>query len=92
MTESVDNSEVVFHLRISAATKVIWEGDVTSVSSENTNGKFDILAMHSNFITLVQDHPILVEQKDGAKIEYSFKESVILVTNNNVKIFANISS
>ena len=89
MTDKTDD-ELILHLRISVASKVIWEGEATSISSENSNGKFDILGMHSNFITLVQDHPILVIQKNGTKIEYVFKESVILVTDNIVKIFANI--
>ncbi len=92
MEEKTIDPEAILHLRVSAASKVIWEGEVQSVSSENSNGVFDILPMHSNFITLVQDHAINVIQKDGAKVEYKFKESVILVANNEVKIFANISS
>ena len=82
----------VLHLRISVASKVIWEGEALSVSSENSNGIFDILAMHSNFITLVRNKPITIVKKDTTKVEYNFKESVILVADNTVKIFANISS
>ena len=82
--------DLVLHVRISAATKVVWEGEAYSVTSENSDGRFDILGMHSNFITLIRDVPIKVVQVDGEEKEYIFKQSVILVTDNNIKIFADI--
>lgn len=81
----------ILHVRISEATKIVWEGDASSVSSENSDGKFDILGMHSNFITLIKEVPITVVRVDGSKKEYKFKQSVIFVSDNKVKIFADIT-
>lgn len=80
--------EETIHVRISEATKVVWEGEAKSVSSENAEGRFDILYMHSNFITLVRGKPITIVTKDDEKKTYTFKQSVIFVTDNVVKIFA----
>ncbi len=81
--------ENTLHVRVSKATKVVWEGDAVSVSSENKDGPFDILAMHSNFITLIRDTPIRIIGENGEEKKYTFKQSVIFVNDNKVKIFAN---
>ncbi len=85
------STEQVLKVRISKANEVVWEGDALSVSSTNSSGKFDILALHSNFITLVRNDPIVVKEIDGTDKEYIFNQSVIFVTNNVVKIFSNIA-
>lgn len=82
--------ENVLHVRISKATKVVWEGDAVSISSRNTNGDFDILGMHSNFITLIRNDPIKIVDVDGKEKTYVFEQSVLSVNNNNVKIFSDI--
>ncbi len=78
------------NVRISNVADIVWEGEAESISSENSDGPFDILPMHSNFITLVRDKPIVVRQVDGTKKKYNFRQSVIFVNNNSVKIFAEI--
>ena len=86
-----NNKDLVLHVRVSAASKMVWEGDAYSVTSENSDGRFDILGLHSNFLTLIREKPIKIEHTDGTTSEYTFKESVILVTENQVKIFADIT-
>jgi len=89
--ESVkDENEKVIHVSISKATNVVWEGEAYSVSSKNSNGTFDILGMHSNFITLIRNEPIIIRTITGEKKEYSFNQSVISVNNNKVSIFSEI--
>lgn len=83
-------SEEILQVRISKATNVVWEGKALSVSSKNSKGVFDILGMHSNFITLVRKDPIVIKTIDGEEKKYSFNQSVISVINNKVSIFSNI--
>jgi len=82
--------EKILQVRINKATEVVWEGEALSVSSKNTKGEFDILGMHSNFICLVRNDPIKIVQRNGTSNTYNFKQSVIFVNNNMVKIFSNI--
>ncbi|HCC05099.1 TPA: hypothetical protein DEP58_02215 [Patescibacteria group bacterium] len=82
--------EKILQVRINKATEVVWEGEALSVSSRNAKGEFDILGMHSNFICLVRDDPIKIIQLDGTSNTYNFKQSVLFVNNNTVKIYSNI--
>jgi F0F1-type ATP synthase epsilon subunit len=77
-------------VRISKATNVVWEGKAQSVSSKNAQGAFDILPMHANFVTLIRNEPIVVHH-DDVEDTYTFKESVIYVQNNSVKVYADIT-
>jgi len=87
---AVSEKENILHVRINKATKVVWEGEALSVSSRNAKGEFDILGMHSNFISLVRNDPIKIVQVDGTENTYVFKQSVLFVNNNTVKIFSDI--
>jgi F0F1-type ATP synthase epsilon subunit len=78
------------HVRVSKATKLVWEGQATAVSSKNASGPFDILPMHANFISLVTNTPIKVLAKDGTTKDLKAKQAVVFVENNDVKIYLNI--
>lgn len=89
MKENSENLNIL-HIRISKATNVVWEGEAVSVSSSNSDGKFDILGMHSNFITLIRNDPIIIKTIEGEEKKFEFNQSVISVNENHVKIFSNI--
>ncbi len=68
--------------------KVLWSGIAVSVSSFNSDGPFDILAGHANFITLIDHKPITIISADKQPMIYNFKQAIIFVVNNIVKIYA----
>jgi F-type H+-transporting ATPase subunit epsilon len=80
---------MTLRVKITSPQKVIWEGQADSVSSENTNGPFDILPMHANFITIIENKPIKVSVS-GKIEEYSYPRSVLFTQNNTVLIYTNI--
>ena len=49
-----DPNNTIFKLRVITPKQTLFEGDAVSISSVNSQGKFDILAQHANFITLVE--------------------------------------
>lgn len=57
----------VLKVKILSPTQTIFDGEAVSVSSVNTDGKFDILPFHANFITLVQKKPIFLRVKKKAE-------------------------
>lgn len=75
-------------VRISKATDTLWEGKAQSVSSTNVDGPFDVLPLHANFVTLIKGIPITVVDSEGRKTIYSFKQAVMHVQDNEVKIYA----
>ena len=81
--------DTLLSIHIKSPEKTIWEGKGEWISSVNSQGPFDILPMHANFITVVENQSIKV--KTGGKIiEHKFDHAVIYNHNNNISIFVNI--
>lgn len=74
---------------VKSTDSVIWEGEAESVSSVNSQGPFDVLPYHSNFISVIENHPIVV-RVGREKKEYSFPFSVIYAHSNTVDIYTNL--
>jgi F0F1-type ATP synthase epsilon subunit len=79
----------LIHVRINSPQKIIWEGDAEWVSSENSQGPFDILPMHANFVSIIENKDIKVKTANGVET-YTFPRSVIYAHSNQVKIFTNL--
>lgn len=83
-------SNPTLHVRIISPQELILETEATSVSSKNLRGNFDILPQHANFITVVENSPILVQVPKQKPITLNFNLAIILVTSNNVNIYTYI--
>lgn len=72
---------------INSPERIIWHGKADSVSSQNSQGPFDILSQHANFITIINGRPIVV--RVGKRIHtFEFKRSVIYSQNDYVSCYA----
>lgn len=69
--------------------KEIWSGQAQAVSSKNSDGPFDVLPGHANFITLIQDDPIRVVTEKGEQ-EFSFDQAILSVHKDTVRVYGNI--
>ena len=82
-------SDEPIHVRINSPEKIFWEGDVTSITSENAKGPFDILPFHTNFISIIRDKDIHI--KTNGKVEtFKFPVSVLSAHSNTVCIYTNM--
>jgi F0F1-type ATP synthase epsilon subunit len=77
-------------VKISSPRKIIYQGIAISVSSVNSEGPFDILADHGNFVTLVQNHPVIIRTIDKKTLTFIFPLAVIYTRRNRVTIFTDI--
>lgn len=68
---------------------VIFEGPAKSVSSQNQKGKFDILPIHENFISLVNE-TIIVTREDGVEQEIPLANGIVRVMENRVEVYLGI--
>jgi|SRR3989338_351674 len=66
--------------------ETIWEGAAQSVSSENSSGPFDILPQHANFLTIVENKPLIVRTVMHKEI-FNFPTCVIYTHDNYVSIY-----
>lgn len=76
------------NVKIMSPTQTIFDGEVLSISSVNSTGKFDILPYHANFITLISKNPVILRiRKKGMEgkvlvakaLEEFFKRDVVEV-------------
>jgi len=79
----------MLRVRINSPDKLIWEGEAFWVSSVNSQGPFDILPFHANFVSILENQKIRINTTTGV-VEYSFPHSVIYVHSNTVFIYTNI--
>jgi F0F1-type ATP synthase epsilon subunit len=72
---------------ISSPSHFIWQGNADAVSSINTKGPFDILPEHTNFITIIENKPIIIRSGKEKK-DFLFERAVIYTYSNYVSIYA----
>lgn len=75
------------HLRILSPSQTFFEGEVTSVSSKNMQGAFDILPQHANFITVVENSPIIIRIQGQKPQTFKFPIAIIYAHQNKVDIY-----
>jgi len=79
-----------FHLKIISREGLVFEGDVDSITSYNNKGKFDVLSLHANFISLIQKGVTIKETKDAAEKQINFDNALMKVKQNLVEIYLGI--
>ncbi len=89
-----------FHLKVASREGIVFEGDVDSITSFNEKGKFDVLASHENFISLIKKGLTVREfggsegtDAKGKKVpekEIGFDNALLRVRDNNVEVFLGI--
>jgi len=78
-------------VRIISPKKILYNDRAVSISSTNSAGNFDILPGHANFLTLVENNPILIKKPDNQTLKFNFPLAIIYTYNNRVSIFTDIS-
>lgn len=73
------------HVTIKNKERIVYEGQVTAVSSFNDVGLFDVLPLHENFISLVKDK-IIVHDNSGQK-EFKINNGLLKVKDDKVDIY-----
>lgn len=82
------NSDSFFTVVYSPSYKkhLAFSGKVRSLSSANSEGNFDILPLHENFISIVNG-PVVIVDENGKRQEVSVEKALVEVSSNIVKVF-----
>lgn len=78
------------HVRIISPQQLILDTEAFSISSKNLQGPFDILPQHANFISIIENSPIVVNISNQKSAIFKFPLAIILVTSNKVNIYTYI--
>lgn len=81
----------LFHLKIVAKDGILFEGDIKSLTSYNSKGRFDILAFHANFISIIFKSIRIVDVKGNSK-EMTIEKALLRNRQNNTEIYLGIDN
>lgn len=84
--------EQTLHVRILSPQQLILETEAYAISSKSSIGNFDILVQHANFITVVENQPIIIRIKNKPQQIFKFPIAIILVSNNKVNIYTYVTA
>ncbi len=76
-------------LLIRKREKVIFDGKAKAFTSQNAKGVFDVIGMHANFVSVINDS-FVIHKTDGQKEELKIEEGIVRVHNNNVTVYLGI--
>ena len=79
-------NDELFHLLVKSREGVVFEGDVTSITSFNEEGKFDALAQHANFISLIQKE-LMIRDSKGKERRIEVSNALLRIRENSVEVF-----
>ncbi len=85
----MDKPNDTFDVIINSPNELIWKGTANSISSKNSDGPFDILPEHANFITIIQNEPITAIS-EGKEHSFKYESAVLSVYNGAVTIYTEI--
>lgn len=77
------------HLRVLTRGETLYEGEVDSLSSINENGKFDVLPVHANFISLITKYLIIREQT-GEERQIKVEQGILRVFKDKANVYLGI--
>jgi hypothetical protein len=77
------------HLTIRNTKKILFDEEAKCITSINERGRFDILPLHENFISLIQKY-IIIYKLNGDKQTMEIDNGVVHVTNNVVHCYINL--
>jgi len=77
------------YVKIYAPFKEYYDGVAKSITATNDTGKFDILAQHHNFITIINEGEIVVKDDQG---DHSIKngKAIMHVKGNQIVVFLDV--
>ena len=81
-----NTSDTIF-MTIQAPSAVVWQGEVRSVESANSEGQFTILPDHANFMTPLESTDIIVTFADSSERVYRYEHAVLFLENNRLTLY-----
>lgn len=70
---------------------ITYKGSVEALTLIDEKGPFDILPLHTNFISIIKEKITIYEKKDTKK-EITIEEGIVKVFENHVDIFLGIQT
>lgn len=81
------NKKETFVVVIMSPQKVLWEGSVCSLSSQNSEGMFDIFPDHARFMTLLRETSVTLLLDSGDEKVIALSEAVLFFEEGKATLY-----
>ncbi len=78
-------------VKVIESEKTIYSGSAKSVSSENEEGRFDVLPGHQSFISIIKRN-ILIQTNHNEKVQLRIGKGILKCVKNEVEILVGLES
>ena len=89
MQQSQDTVPMNLQISILSPDKAVYLGWAEAVTCKNEKGEFDILPLHSNFISLIDDY-ITIHLQGGKTLRMNIGRGLLKAIENKIMILLNI--
>lgn len=84
------NNPPTLNIKVLSQKGVLFDGQALSISSINSQGPFDVLPNHANFITLIEKKPITVRLEKQKPLTFNFPIAIIYLSQNLIRIYTDL--
>lgn len=88
MTEDIKK---VLKIVVKTPDGTLFDGEAESITTKNKNGVLDILPLHENFISRIEES-VIVRPLGSPHKEFKIQTGILKVNSNAVEIFLGIES
>lgn len=85
------NNDKLISILVRNVESVLFQDYAKSVSSVNEKGRFDILPLHSNFISIIKEK-IVIYDKNNQKKEIKIDQGILRIVENKVEIYLGVEA
>jgi len=89
MTDAVVPSNETLKVTVRDRRKIMFDGNVWSLSSINSVGEFDVLPEHANFVSLIKDKVIINKDSPNEKV-FTIDSGLVSVDETGVNVYVGI--
>ena len=66
---------------------IVWKGHALTVTSENSEGLFDLYPDHARFMTLLENVDLVIRPEDGEELTFHIEKAVLIFQDGTLKIY-----
>ena len=66
---------------------LVWSGQALTVTSENSDGLFDLYPDHARFMTLLEDVDLTIRMEDEKEEVFHIEKAVLLFQDATAKVY-----
>lgn len=88
LQDATPSSEII-NISVLSPEETLYNGQATALTCHNEDGDFDVLPLHTNFISLI-DQYVIIHITSGEKKKITIGKALMKAIENNITILLNI--